>query len=162
MCEKKNRPGGGKLRKLKKALIVSIIALSLLVAVVLAVQLGVFYGGPVTTIELEGEITYSPTNSSVATWTLTLSNVPAGDDWFSRFEVQAGGYVGPVTITWVLQEEISSVWTDTAFSETTTFTLSGAVQNIYASSNGAIGTNWNWGLNTTTVGTWRIVASVDA
>ena len=147
----------------KKIAAVVLLALVGTTAVVFAAtHLGDFFSGPVNTQTVEGAVKVSTTNSTTATWTDSLSNVAAGDPWYSRFEIGANGYAGPVTILWILQEEVSGVWTDTAYTVITTFTLSGAAgDTIYASGNGAIGDNYDWGSHTTIASSWRIAVSVD-
>lgn len=153
------------MEKMRKILVVA-LAITITLAAsagiyALGVHLGIFYGGPVQTVEVEGTVAYSETNSTTATWTPELTNIAAGSPWYARFNVTGDGYSGVVTLTWVLQEKVSGVYTDTAYTVSTTVTLSGSPQFVYASAAGSIGTNKNWGIHTTKAATWRVAVSVE-
>jgi hypothetical protein len=102
-------------------------------------------------------VTYSSDN---ATWTPTLS-VDSSTAWYARLEV-AGGYAGPVTIDWMLQEENpDTTWSNvTGATVSTSVPLTGAAQYVYATSTGTIGSNYNWGSVTTTGGAYRVYVNV--
>jgi len=147
--------------KTRKILLVALLVLISLVSVVVATQLGIFFSGDVVTTTVEGSVKLSQTNSPTATWVDTLTGVATGDEWYAQFEVIGDGYAGTVTITLVLQEKIAEVWTDTAFTTISTCVLSSSSEIIYASTDGLIGGNYNWGQHTTTASTWRIANTVE-
>ena len=64
-------------------------------------------------------ITYSADNNEEGSWTSTLQSASVSDPWYSRLEVSAGDYSGPVTITWKLQQK-TATWTDVPSASTTT------------------------------------------
>lgn len=147
--------------KMRKVLLLALISLTALAGVVVAAELGVFYSGEIVVTDIvEGYVKVSETNSTMGDWVHSL-NLSSGDDWYARFETETGGYIGNVTITWVLQEKINSTWTDTNNTVTTLFTLNGGSQIIYASTNGLIDTNENWGAHTT-ASTWRLEVTFES
>ena len=146
--------------KMRKVLLVALTSLVALAGITLANELGVWYSGEVRTVTVKGSIKVGDENSTMADWVDTM-NITPGEDWFARFETKATGYLGVVNITWVLQEK-NSTWSDTAYNVTTIgFSLNGTVQYIYASADGFIGSNKNWGLHTNTTSTWRVKATFE-
>ena len=94
----------------------------------------------------------------------TLPNGPL-TPWYSRLEINSASYSGPAVVTWKIQQKTGfSSWTDVSGTEiTTSIVLSGNVQNIYASNDGAYSpSNHEWGQYVTTSGTYRVVATVTA
>jgi hypothetical protein len=138
----------------------------LLVIAVYAVFIGSFQGGEVTVgVMGSSSVTYSSDNNEAGSWTPTLSVSAAGIAWYSRLEVASGGFSGPVTITWTLQNETgTSTWTDvTGVTTSTSIVLTGSAQTVYATTDGTYSSsNYNWGSNTTTAGTYRVSVSVDS
>jgi hypothetical protein len=142
---------------------VTVLAILAVIAVYAAVFLGSFQGGEVTIGGMgSASITYSANNVDPGSWTPTLSVSPSGA-WYSRLEVAAGGYEGPVNITWTLQQE-NSTWQDVpSATMSMSIVLNGSIsQNVYASSDGTIANNMNWGSYTSTNGTYRVYVSVDS
>jgi hypothetical protein len=139
--------------------IVSVIA-------VYAVFLGSFVGKDVTVGGIgSGNVMYSSLNVDPGTWFETLAPSGPGVNWYSRLEVAAGGYSGPVKITWQLENKTGfSTWENvTGASATTNMVLTGLVQNVYATTDGSWATsNYNWGLNSTVAGTYRVIAYVES
>jgi len=142
------------------------LALALLVVVVLcsvAIAYAQVTAGSVA--PLKGAVTYSLDNSEAGTWNTTLAPNGPFTPWYSRLEINSAGYNGPVTVTWKLQQETGfSSWTDVSGTEmSTSIVLTENVQNIYASNDGANSpSNYDWGQNIATSGTYRVVATVTA
>jgi hypothetical protein len=141
-----------------------VTVLSILAVIgVYAIIIGTFTGGNVT---VQGPsfsttiVTYSTDNLN---WSPAL-NITSGA-WYARLEV-AGGYTGPVTITWQLQQENNtSGWNDVTgatFGPTSVALTGAAPQYVYATSDGTIGSNYDWGLLTTAGGTYRVSATVNS
>jgi len=156
-------------KKSRKLLLIStsltIIALALVLSVYSAFLLGTFQGGEVTIGGVaSGTITYSTTNDTAATWTSTLQPGAIGNPWYARLEVGTSNtYSGPVTITWqLLIETAPGVWSSQGSPVTTTMNLAAGAQDVYASPNGGISANTNWGSVTTNAGTYAINATVDS
>lgn len=155
---------GGKSRKgLLAVTLVTVLSIVSVIAVY-AVFIGSFTGGDVTVGGMgSGNVMYSSVNADPGTWTSTLSPSGAGVAWYSRLEIVAGGYSGPVTITWQLQQETgASTWTDVAgASASTSMVLTGGAENVYATSDGAYAAgNHDWGPNVAAAGTYRVFVSV--
>jgi hypothetical protein len=124
--------------------------------------IGTFTGGEVTVLGNQAgtQVTYSSTNSDP--WTTTL--VPAGS-WYTRLEINAGAYSGPVTVTWQLYlKNGTSSWTAVGSSIPTSIVLSGGAESVYASGDGTIGTNFDWSTSgyADVAGTYRVEATVDS
>jgi hypothetical protein len=140
------------------------LATALLVVVVLCSVAVAYAAATVGSVApLKGTVMYSLDNAQAGTWSTTLApNCPTAP-WYSRLEINSAGYKGPVTVTWKLQQETGfSSWTDVS-EMSTTMVLSGSVQSIYATNNGVYSqSNYNWGQNVTTSGTYRIVATLTA
>jgi hypothetical protein len=152
-------------KKSRKLLLVAttlmIIAMASVLTVYATVLFGPFTGGTVTVGGVSsGSISYSGTNDVGATWTSTLS-AATGADWFAMLEI-TGGYHGSATVTFQLQQNTGSGWSNfgTAFT-TGTITLSGSSQNIYASSDGTITGNKNWGTGLTGAA-YQIIVTVNS
>lgn len=139
--------------------VLSIVA----VVSVYAVLIGSFTGGDVTVGGMgSSNVMYSLVNADPGTWTSTLGP-GAGISWYSRLEIPAAGYTGPVTITWHLEQKTgASTWTDvTGATASTSIVLTGGVQDVYATTDGlwAAG-NHDWGPNT--AGTYRVNVEVQS
>ena len=129
---------------------------------VTAALLGTFQGGEVTIGGVAtSEVTYSLDNSAYST---TLEPAGASTPWYTRLEISAGDYSGPVTITWQLEQKTGpSTWTPVSGATTTTdVTLSGAAEDVYASNDGQNTGNYDWSGDVTAAGTYRVVATVDS
>jgi spore coat protein U-like protein len=116
-------------------------------------------------VDLSTVVRYSLDNNATGSWTDTIEPSNSSSSWYSRLEISAGDYSGPVTVTWQLQQKTgSSEWTDVAGGDTTTtITLTGAAQNIYATSDGLWATsNYDWSTDVLTAGTYRVVATVES
>ena len=142
------------------------LALALLVVVVLC-SVTVAYAQETagSVAPLKGTITYNLDNSEDGTWNTTLAPNGPFTPWYSRLEINSAGYNGPVTVTWKLQQETEFYsWTDVSGTEmSTSIVLTENVQNIYASNDGAYGSNNNdWGQYIDASGTYRVVATVMA
>jgi hypothetical protein len=153
---------GGKSKKgLLAVTLVTVLSILAVVAVYSAF-IASFTGGQVT---VQGPsfstsvVTYSSDN---ATWDAALS-VGSSDAWYARLEV-AGGYTGPVYITWTLQQEnADSSWSNVTGATTyTSVPLTGGAQLVYASSDGINNNNYNWGSVTTTGGAYRVYVTVNS
>ena len=168
MGAKKNVGGektnyGGKSKKaFLTVTLVTVLSILAVIAVYAAVFLGSFQGGEVTIGGMgSANITYSANNVDPGSWASTLQVAPSGA-WYSRLEVAASGYEGPVTISWTLQQE-NNTWQDVpSAAVSTSMVLNGSAQNVYASTDGTITNNINWGSFTSTNGTYRVYVSVDS
>ena len=146
-------------------LTVAAVALTLVVA---AVTIGTFPGGEVTigAVDLSTAVTYSLDNIDGGTWTDTLEPSGSSSSWYSRLEITAGDYSGPVTVVWQLQQKTGGplTWYDVDGANTaTTITLSGSPQNVYATTDGlwAI-SNYDWSSAVDTAGTYRVLVTVES
>ena len=145
-------------------LVLAVVSLTLS-TVALAVYLAEIKGPEIIVIDtVSANIQYSDENVVGATW--TLPEIPLDQPWYVRMETNAEGYAGEVLITWVLQYFIDSSWTTleglTGLPVETTYTLSGAADEIiYASSDGTITTNFDFGSATTATGTYRVLATIE-
>jgi len=107
----------------------------------------------------KGETTYSQINDENVAWSNTLSNIPLDSECYCRLNITQGGYVGDVTIDWTLESSTDQggTWTETGFSMTTQTTLSGEMgQIVYASADGTITGNHNWGQHYTASAWYRL------
>jgi len=152
----------------KLLLIATALTIVTLVSVLFAyaaVLLGTFQGGKVTVGGVaSGTITYSTTNSTGATWSATLQPGDVSSPWYARLEIGSSNtYSGPVTITWqLLIESGPSTWSSVGSPVTTSVTLATGAQDVYASANGAITRNTDWGSLITSAGTYAVNATVDS
>ncbi len=151
----------------KKLLAVTLVTVLSIVAVVsvYAILIGSFTGGEVNVIGTgSGDVVYSLTNADPGTWLSTISPANTSVSWYSRLNIGASVYTGPVTITWQLQTKTgTSTWADVSGATTSTsMVLSGSAQNIYATSDGLFGaSNHNWQTEATAAGTYRVVVTVN-
>lgn len=131
------------------------------VIVIYATLLTTIPGGEVLVGEdVDGDVYYSETNLEPGTWTSTLNVTSITDSWYARINFTSG-YTGGVTITWYLQKKGES-YANTTFTETTTVVLTGLMnQAVYASSDGEITGNKNWGADAGTAGQYRVKAWVE-
>ncbi len=138
--------------------VLTIVALATVLVVYAAVSLGTINGGSVTVGGVtSGTIAYSTDNDPSGTWTSTLSQ-PSGS-WYAQLTVDS--YQGPVTITWQLQSYGTGSWEPVSGATTsTTVTLTGALQYVYASSNGGNTGNLDWSTVVPGGGTYRVTANV--
>lgn len=137
--------------------LITLLAIALVI-VAYATLLGIFTGGDVGVVSLNGTLKYNTDNST--TWYSTLSGVANGSSWYVMFNTTSSGYSGAVNITWQLQW---SNGTDVsgATVNTNSFSLTGSAgQEIYAATNGLQSGNNDWGTDTTTAGTYRIEMTV--
>jgi hypothetical protein len=154
--------------KRSKKLLITATALTIMTIVIIgsvyaAAILGIFQGGPVSVGGVSlGTVSYSGDNSLPGTWTGTLQVSSSSDPWYVR--IQVSGYTGPVTINWQLQVETApSIYTDVSgASVTTSVSLIGSSQYIYASNDGSNGSNQNWGNDCLTNGTYIVAATVES
>jgi hypothetical protein len=107
----------------------------------------------------DSTVTYSLDNTAFSS---SVSPSTAGTPWYTRLEISDGDYTGPVTITWQLEklDDLLS-WTPVS-TTTTTVTLQGIAENIYASSDGSSGSNYNWADDVDTKGTYHVIATVES
>jgi len=140
-----------------------VIALAAVVTVYAAAILGTFQGGPVSVGNISsGTVQYCPINDTNGTWTTTLQVSDSTSPWYTR--IQLSGYTGPVTISWQLQEETGpSTWTAVPTATlTTTVSLTGSVQYVYASTDGGIAGNQDWSTYCPDNGTYCLTVTVDS
>jgi hypothetical protein len=142
-------------------LTVAAVALTVLVA---AVTIGTFQGGKVTIGGVASStVTYSLDNVA-GPYAATLEPSTTSTSWFTRLEIGDGSYNGPVQITWQLQQETAnSTWTAVSGASTTTnIILTGNAENVYASSDGTTTGNYDWSSNVNTLGTYRVLVTVES
>lgn len=128
------------------------------VFMVYAVLLASYQGGNVTITTIGGSIQYSVTNTTGGSWQPTLSQ-GASAEWYARISI-SNSPSQDVTVTWTLHN-VTSGLDVTTDCPTTTMTLTSGTTYIYASSNGLIDTNQNWGDHTTSEATYRIDAEIN-
>lgn len=132
------------------------------VLVVYAAILGSLQGGEVTVGGVTGDIGYCLINAT-GTWTSTLSVSGTGISWYTRMNTTGNEYIGPVEITWQLQQKQGGgSWTDLGSSTTTNIDLTASSQTIYASSDGGISTNRDWSLTATSTASYRVVLTIES
>ena len=156
---------GGKSRKGLLAVTLVTVLSILLVVGVYAVFLGSFTGGEVTVGGMgSSNLRYSADNVDPGTWTATLNSSGAGVAWYSRLEIAAGGYSGPVNMTWHLEKKTdATTWTDVSGANaSTSIVLTGNAQTVYATSDGGITGNHNWGSNVAANGAYRVLVDVES
>ena len=142
----------------------TIIALASVLSAYAAVMLGQFQGGEVTIGGIgssQGTVTYSSTNNASATWSTTLSESSTASSWYARLELSST-YTGAVSITWQLQSNPGSGWSNVGSPITTSVTLTGLSQNVYASSDGTITSNMDWSSLATTQGSYRVTVTIES
>jgi hypothetical protein len=147
---------------------VTLVTVLSIVAVVsvYAVLIGAFIGGDVTVgNQASGNIMYSSSNTEPGTWT-TILGPGVGSAWYARLEIPVGGYSGPVTVSWHLEKRtgpLAADWTDVSGAiASTSLVLDSTARNIYASGDGALTGNHNWGPDVAVAGTYRVLADVNS
>jgi hypothetical protein len=144
--------------------LLTVVAVALTV-VVAAVTIGIFEGGDVT-ISVEGgtsSVMYSLDNIN-GPWTATLEAANTTISWFTMLDVSADEMVGPVTITWELEQKTGpATWTPVSgATTTTTVSLTGSAQEVYASVDGSVTGNHDWSGDVPAAGTYHVVATVES
>jgi len=134
---------------------ITVVAVSTVFIVYAAVLL-TLTGTTVTVTEGGGLVEYSLDGS---TWSTTLSPMINGTDWYARITI-TGASVQDVIIDWTLQVD-TPPWTDTGSPTQTTMTLAAGSNTIYATADGLATGNRNWGLDTTSGGSYRVEATVN-
>jgi len=129
------------------------------VFMVYAAVLMTLFGTTVTVSETGGSMQYNLSNTSNSTWASSLSTINNGTAWYARINI-TGAAQQAVTINWVLQKDVSG-WTDQSIPVNTTITLAVGDNTIYATSTGVFSSNYNWGLLTTSGGSYRVKAVVN-
>ncbi len=156
-------------KKSRKVLLIAttitLLALALTIAA-LASILGVYvpnletYTGGNVSIggDTSGTITYNPNPDGIGTWSQTLQ--PSGS-WYARLAI-GNGYSGSIKIEWQLQRMTApSTWTNiNGATITTTITPSGSAQVVYATANGDIAGNLDWGTYAHGDGVYHVIATI--
>ena len=131
-----------------------------------AVLIGQFQGGEVTVGGVGAStVTYSLDNIEAGTWTATLAPSNDSTSWYTRLEIGASSYSGPVNITWHLEQKTGvDTWTDVSGATvSTSIVLSGGAQNVYATSDGTYAAgNHDWETDVEAAGTYRVIATVES
>ncbi len=155
---------GKKTQKMLIATIVIMLIAMTSLLIVFAAVLGTFNGNAVTVNDVaSGTVKYSTDGGT--TWTASPSAINVADSLYARSEVSSSSYAGPATVTWQLQQDISGTWTNiNGATVSTTVTLTGSSQTIYASDDGTSGgnltPNFNWGTDISAGGSYRVSATV--
>jgi len=132
------------------------------VFMVYAVILSTLYGGNVTVVGFTGNVWYDESNSTnAADWTAAIANISASEPWYAKLNITTSDYTGAATVTWTLQKLVSGDWEDQSATQSTSTTITGSTQTIYAASTGTDqANNKNWGAETTSAATYRIKAVI--
>ena len=141
----------------------TVLAIALTVTVA-AIIIGNFQGGEVTIGGMASSNVMYSLDNLAGPYTATLEPSTVSTAWFTRLEIGAGSYNGPTTITWQLQQETGpSTWTDVSGASTTTsITLSGNAENVYASADGTTTGNYDWSADVSSAGTYRVIVTVES
>ena len=151
-------------KKSKKLLFVAttlmIIGLASVITVYAAVFLGTINGDAVTVHGVAtGTITYNPAVDGSGSWTTNLE--PSGS-WYTKLSLNAG-YAGPVTIAWQLQSYATGSWANVGGATvSTSITLTGSAQEVYATANGLIASNHDWSAQASSGRTYRVIATINS
>ncbi len=130
------------------------------VMVIYATLLATIPGGEVLVGEdVGGNVYYSETNSTSASWTSTLNVASTSASWYARINFTST-YTGGVTITWNLQK-MGATWANVTSQATTVVLDGGGNQAVYASSDGLIAGNHDWSTDITQNGQYRIEVRVE-
>ena len=138
---------------------ITVLAVAMVFAVY-AVLLKSYTGGVVTIQSIGGSVQYSVTNSTSASWTGTIDQ-GANAEWYARISI-SNSPAQNVTVMWTLEKNVTGSWTlqSTPSAPTTTMRIELTTDYVYASSNGLIAVNYNWGNYTQTEGQYRILANI--
>ena len=151
-------------RKSRKLLFVStavtIIALASVLSVFAVVLLGPIYGGSVTVGGVtSGTIIYNTADDGSGSW---IASLEPADHWYAKLAL-TGGYNGPVTIAWQLQSYATGSWANVGGATvTTTITLTGSAQDVYAKTDGVLLGSHDWHTEATGGGTYRVIATINS
>ena len=143
----------------------AILVVPLLIIVCSAVVATYAKVGVSNVSQLQGTVTYSPDNAENGIWSTALTISSPSDPWYSRLEINSAGFNRQVTVIWQLQQKTDfSSWTAVSGAViSTSITLSGGAQNVYATYDGAYSSsNHDWGQNAVKSGTYRVVATLMA
>jgi len=138
--------------------LITLLAIAL-VLVVYASLLGTFTGGEVVVGSVAGNVWYSTNNQTAGPWTATLSVADTGVSWYSMVNFTSS-YTGQVKITWQLERK-NGAWANATGTKITTVSLTGASQEVYASSNGDLAGNQDWKVYATSNGQYRVKAYIE-
>lgn len=134
------------------------------VFMVYAALLASYTGSDVIIQTMGGSIEYSLTKDP-GSWGTSGITQGEGAEWYARVNL-ASPPSQDATVNFILQKQVGGVWTNpptnvTNFT-TNTITLTPSTYLVYACSDGfTIANNYNWGQNTTSTGTYRIVAEIN-
>jgi len=137
---------------------ITVVAVTTVFLVYAAVLL-TLTGTTVTVNEGGGSVQYNLSNTSNNTWVGTLSPMVNGTYWYARINI-TNAAAQAVTIDWTLQENTGS-WVDVSTPVTTTIALTTGDNTVYATTNGLFTGNYNFGLLTTSGGSYRVKATVN-
>jgi hypothetical protein len=143
----------------------AVLVVALLIIVCSAVVATYAKVGVSNVSQLQGTVTYSPDNAENGMWSTTLTISNPSDPWYSRMEINSAGFDRHVTVIWQLQQKTDfASWTAVSGAViSTSITLSGGAQNVYATNDGAYSSsNHEWGQNSVKSGTYRVVATLMA
>ena len=143
----------------------AILVVTLLIIVCSAVVATYAEVGVGNVSQLQGTVTYSPDNAENGMWSTALTVSNPSYPWYSRLEINSAAFNRHVTVIWQLQQKTDfSSWTAVSGAAiSTSITLSGGVQNVYATDDGAhSSSNHEWGQNAVKSGTYRVVATLMA
>ena len=151
-------------KKSRKLLFVATTLMIIALASVLTVYAAFTFtiaGTAVTVTDVGTGTVYYSTDGT--TYDTSSSGFNVGGNWFARI-LTSTTYTKSVTITWQLQKDNGSgTFIDVSGkTATTTVTLTGPGQIIYASDDGASTGNHNWGNDITTGGSYKITATFNS
>lgn len=133
------------------------------VILVYAALLGSVPGGNVVVGGLSFNVYYSLNNvETPSSWSATLNVDNTTIPWYAKMNTTTGGYAGEVTIEWKLEKTIDGggTWNKEGSSDNRTFTLNGAAQQIYDTTDGTYTGNRDWRLTATTSATYRVRVTI--
>jgi len=139
----------------------TIASLASVLVVYASVTLFSVTGGNVTVTGVTtGTIYYSSSNTLAGSpWSTTLS-VSSGS-WYVEIVIGSGStFKGAATVTWQLQSDATGTVTNDGTAVTTSVTLTGGSQTIYASPTGILSGNQDWSTIDSTPTTYQVIATV--
>ena len=137
---------------------ITVLAVTMVFVVYAAVLL-TLTGSNVVVNEGGGSLQYTLDGASNSSWSSSLSPMVNGTYWYARINI-TNAAAQTVTVDWTLQNN-TGTWVDVSTPVTTTITLATGDNTVYATATGVYTGNYNWGLLTTSGGTYRVKATVN-
>lgn len=110
-----------------------------------------------------GAIQYIADSDAKGGWSTDFQLTKVGDSLFTRLFMDKESYSGNVIITWQLQNETSShVWSNVGEKTSTTIWLNGTATYVYATSDGTMKDNRDWGKEILSAGCYRVTTTIES